>query len=122
MSFVYQRGTSDKYKFTLVKGPKASHIWLTSKYTLGVLNPNKEFKMTKPNQITPETLTKADFGSNLLRREIADQLGLKISTVYAWVSNSRDVPDKHVQSVCNVINTFNYTMADPGELNHNTGR
>jgi len=78
--------------------------------------------MAKTNQITPETLTKADFGSNLLRREIADQLGLKISTVYAWVSNSRDVPDKHVQSVCNVINTFNYTMADPGELNHNTGR
>jgi len=78
--------------------------------------------MAKTNQITPETLTKADFGSNLLRREIADKLGLKISTVYAWVSNSRDVPDKHAQSVCNVINTFNYTMTGPDELNHNTGR
>jgi len=78
--------------------------------------------MAKPNQITPETLTKEDFGSNLLRREIADQLGLKISTVYAWVSNSRDVPDKHAQRVCNVINTFNYTMTGPDELNHNTGR
>lgn len=78
--------------------------------------------MAKQNQITPETLTKADFGSNLLRREIADQLGLKISTVYAWVSNSRDVPDKHAQSVCNVINTFNYTMTGPDELKHNTGR
>ena len=78
--------------------------------------------MAKVQTITPETLTKEDFGSNLLRREIADQLGLKISTVYAWVSNSRDVPDKHAQSVCNVINTFNYTMTGPDELNHNTGR
>ena len=78
--------------------------------------------MAKVQPITPETLTKEDFGSNYLRRKIADELGLKISTVYAWVSNSRDVPDKHAQSVCNVINTFNYTMTDPGELNHNTGR
>ena len=78
--------------------------------------------MPKQNIVSPETLTKEDFGSNLLRREIADQLGLKISTVYAWVSNSRDVPDKHAQSVCNVINTFNYTMTGPDELNHNTGR
>ena len=78
--------------------------------------------MAKVQPITPETLTKEDFGSNLLRRKIADELDLKISTVYAWVSNSRDVPDKHAQSVCNVINTFNYTMTGPDELNHNTGR
>jgi len=78
--------------------------------------------MPKQNIVIPETLTKEDFGSNLLRRKIADELGLKISTVYAWVSNSRDVPDKHAQTVCDVINTFNYTMADPDELNHNTGR
>jgi hypothetical protein len=77
--------------------------------------------MAKPDQITPETLTKADFGSNHLRRKIADELDLKISTVYAWVSNSRDVPDKHAQTVCDVINTFNYTMADPHQ-EHNTGR
>ena len=78
--------------------------------------------MPKQNIVSPETLTKEDFGSNLLRRKIADELDLKISTVYAWVSNSRDVPDKHAQTVCDVINTFNYTMANPTELNHNTGR
>ena len=78
--------------------------------------------MPKQNIVSPETLTKEDFGSNLLRRKIADELDLKISTVYAWVSNSRDVPDKHAQTVCDVINTFNYTMTDPNELNHNTGR
>ena len=78
--------------------------------------------MAKVQPITPETLTKEDFGSNYLRRKIADELGLKISTVYAWVSNSRDVPDKHAQTICDVINTFNYTMTGPDELNHNTGR
>ena len=68
--------------------------------------------MANPDPVTPETLTKADFGSNLLRREIADELGLKISTVYAWAAISRDVPDQYAQTVCNVINTFNHDTTE----------
>ena len=61
--------------------------------------------------VSPSTLAKLDFGPNELRRAIANELGLKISTVYAWVSNTRDVPDKHIQTVCDVINAFNHTMS-----------
>ena len=46
--------------------------------------------------VSPSTLTKLDFGPNELRRAIANELGLKISTVYAWV-----------------INTFNLTTSPP---------
>ena len=63
--------------------------------------------------VSPSTLTKLDFGPNELRRAIANELGLKISTVYAWVSNTRDVPDKPIQTVCDVINTFNLTTSPP---------
>ena len=69
--------------------------------------------MEKNKKIYPSTLTKQDFGPNELRRAIANELGLKISTVYAWVSNTRDVPDKHIQTVCDVINTFNLTTSPP---------
>jgi len=69
--------------------------------------------MVKNKKIYPSTLTKQDFGPNELRRAIANELGLKISTVYAWVSNTRDVPDKHIQTVCDVINTFNRTTSPP---------
>ena len=64
-------------------------------------------------KVSPSTLTKQDFGPNELRRAIADELGLKISTIYAWVSNTRDVPDKHIQAVCDIINTFNHTTSPP---------
>ena len=67
--------------------------------------------MLRNKKVSPPTLTKQDFGPNELRRAIADELGLKISTVYAWVSNTRDVPDKHIQTVCDVINAFNHTMS-----------
>ncbi|HIF54714.1 MAG TPA: hypothetical protein EYQ57_06005 [Methylococcaceae bacterium] len=50
-------------------------------------------------------------------RAIADKLNLKISTVYAWVSAPRDVPDRHLQVVCDVINAFNSTE----QLDHNPG-
>ena len=69
--------------------------------------------MLRNKKVSPSTLTKQDFGPNELRRAIANELGLKISTVYAWVSNTRDVPDKHIQTVCDVINTFNLTTSPP---------
>jgi len=69
--------------------------------------------MVKNKKVTPSTLTKQDFGPNELRRAIADELGLKISTIYAWVSNTRDVPDKHIQTVCDIINTFNHKTTSP---------
>ena len=69
--------------------------------------------MLRNKKVSPSTLTKQDFGPNELRRAIADELGLKISTIYAWVSNTRDVPDKHIQTVCDIINTFNHTTSPP---------
>ena len=68
--------------------------------------------MANPYPVTPETLTKADITRWELRYKISDELGLKISTVYAWGSRSREIPDKHIQAVCDVINTFDHDTTE----------
>jgi len=63
--------------------------------------------------ITPETLTKLDLRcNNSLRRKISEEIGVRISTVYAWGSQCRDIPKRHEQSVCNVINTHRSSKND----------
>ncbi len=63
--------------------------------------------------ITPETLTKSDLQcTNSLRRKISEEVGVRISTVYAWGSQCRDIPKRHEQSVCDVINKYRSSQSD----------
>lgn len=63
--------------------------------------------------ITPETLTKSDLRcTNSLRRKISEEIGVRISTVYAWGSQCRDIPKRHEQSVCDVINKYRSSQSN----------
>ena len=63
--------------------------------------------------IKPETLTKSDLRcTNSLRRKISEEVGVRISTVYAWGSQCRDIPKRHEQSVCDVINKYRSSQSD----------
>ena len=61
---------------------------------------------TIKNRVSPNTFQKSDLHGSELRHFLAEQLGMRVSSIYAWASVTRDIPTHLEQPVCDLINEF----------------
>ena len=61
---------------------------------------------TIKNRVAPNTFQKSDLHGSELRHFLAEQLGMRVSSIYAWASVTRDIPTHLEQPVCDLINEF----------------
>jgi hypothetical protein len=73
-------------------------------------------------RVTPNTFQKSDLHSSELRHFLAEQLGMRVSSIYAWASVTRDIPTHLEQTVCDLINEFREKHQTDPHQKHNTGR
>ena len=77
---------------------------------------------TVKTRVAPNTFQKSDLHGSELRHFLAEQLGMRVSSIDAWASVTRDIPTHLEQTICDLINEFREKHQTDPHQKHNTGR